>query len=276
MDEARGVVYFTGREEVDRGAPALPRGPGRLGAHPTVLRKTACTPRSGARTGASTWTGARAGARRGRRPFTRRTGASRTILSGARRRSAGRVLPLSGALVDSRRGRRSAPGPDPEARGLRPVAAPSADRPRVRRAQRARWSRTSGAARTTRVFPQALLAAGYVVASVDSRIATGASKADVDLALRRVGGDGGARRPGGRGALAEDASPASIRIASGSGAGAGEARPPCSLLTRSQEFKAGIAVAPVTDRALLRHEVRRGLHEDARDRTPTATSTSRW
>ncbi len=106
-----------------------------------------------------------------------------------------------------------------------------------------KWGGTDDA-----VFPQALLEAGYVVASVDSRIATGASKADVSLALRRTGGDverddlvAAVRwlksQPG--------IDPARVGVWGWSGGGTTT----LLLLTRSTEFKAGIAGAPVTDRA---------------------------
>jgi dipeptidyl-peptidase-4 len=98
------------------------------------------------------------------------------------------------------------------------------------------------------VFPQLLLDAGYVVASVDSRIAAGASKADVSLALRQAGGDSerndlvaAARwlktQPG--------IDPGRVGVWGWSGGGTTT----LLLLTRSTEFKAGISVAPVTDRA---------------------------
>ncbi|HEY7512909.1 MAG TPA: prolyl oligopeptidase family serine peptidase, partial [Vicinamibacteria bacterium] len=106
-----------------------------------------------------------------------------------------------------------------------------------------KWGGTEGV-----VFPQVLLDAGYVVASVDSRIATGASKADVSLALRSTGGDGERddlvaavrwlkTQPG--------IDPERVGVWGWSGGGTTT----LLLLTRSTEFKAGIAVAPVTDRA---------------------------
>jgi dipeptidyl-peptidase 4 len=106
-----------------------------------------------------------------------------------------------------------------------------------------RWGGTDDA-----VFPQALLDAGYVVASVDSRVATGASKADVSGALRRTGGDGERddlvaavrwlkTQPG--------IDPERVGVWGWSGGGTTT----LLLLTRSTEFKAGIAVAPVTDRS---------------------------
>ncbi len=98
------------------------------------------------------------------------------------------------------------------------------------------------------VFPQLLLGAGYVVASVDSRIATGASKADVSLALRHAGGDS-----------ERDDLVAAVRWLKGQPwvdpervgiwGWSGGGTTTLLLLTRSTEFKAGIAVAPVTDRA---------------------------
>jgi dipeptidyl-peptidase-4 len=105
------------------------------------------------------------------------------------------------------------------------------------------WGWTDGA-----LFPQVLLDAGYVVASIDSRIAAGASKADVSLALRQVGGDSERddlvaavrwlkAQPG--------IDPDRVGIWGWSGGGTTT----LLMLTRSTEFKAGISVAPVTDRA---------------------------
>jgi dipeptidyl-peptidase-4 len=106
-----------------------------------------------------------------------------------------------------------------------------------------KWGGTDDA-----VFPQVLLDAGYVVASVDSRVATGASKADVSLALRRTGGDSERddlvaavrwlkAQPG--------IDPERVGVWGWSGGGTTT----LLLLTRSTEFKAGIAGGPVTDRA---------------------------
>ena len=98
------------------------------------------------------------------------------------------------------------------------------------------------------VFPQMLLAAGYVVAAVDSRIATGATRKDVAAALKHAGGDGelgdlvsAARWFKGQPWI----DPARVGVWGWSGGGTTT----LLMLTRSQEFKAGIAVAAVTDRA---------------------------
>jgi dipeptidyl-peptidase-4 len=98
------------------------------------------------------------------------------------------------------------------------------------------------------LFPQALLDAGYVVASLDSRIATGATKADVSLALRHAGGDGERDdlQAGVRWLKAQPwIDPERVGIWGWSGGGTTT----LLMLTRTAEFKAGIAVAPVTDRA---------------------------
>jgi dipeptidyl-peptidase-4 len=98
------------------------------------------------------------------------------------------------------------------------------------------------------LFPQALLDAGYVVASIDSRIATGAAKSDVSLALRRAGGD--SERDDLQAAVRwlkaqPGIDPERVGIWGWSGGGTTT----LLMLTRTAEFKAGIAVAPVTDRA---------------------------
>src|SRR4029453_7821388 len=106
-----------------------------------------------------------------------------------------------------------------------------------------RWGGTDEA-----VFPQLLNDAGYVVVSVDSRIAAGGSKADVSLALRQAGGDSERddlqaavrwlkKQPG--------IDPARVGIWGWSGGGTTT----LLMMTRSTEWKAGISVAPVTDRA---------------------------
>jgi dipeptidyl-peptidase 4 len=98
------------------------------------------------------------------------------------------------------------------------------------------------------LFPQALLDAGYVVASLDSRIATGATKADVSLALRHAGGDSERDdlQAGVRWLKAQPwIDPERVGIWGWSGGGTTT----LLMLTRTAEFKAGIAVAPVTDRA---------------------------
>jgi dipeptidyl-peptidase 4 len=98
------------------------------------------------------------------------------------------------------------------------------------------------------LFAQTLLDAGYLVALVDARSATGARKADVSAVLRHAGGD-----------LELSDLVAAVRwwkaqpwidpervgIWGWSGGGTTT----LLALTRSTEFKAGISVAGVTDRA---------------------------
>ncbi len=104
------------------------------------------------------------------------------------------------------------------------------------------------AGRDDALFAQCLLGAGYLVASVDARSATGASKADVSSVLRRAGGDVeiGDLTAAARWFKAQPwIDPARVGIWGWSGGGT------TTLLavTRSEEYKAAIAVAPVTDRA---------------------------
>ena len=98
------------------------------------------------------------------------------------------------------------------------------------------------------LFPQVLVDAGFVVASVDSRISAGATKADVALALRHAGGT--SERDDLQAAVRwlktqPGIDPERVGIWGWSGGGTTT----LLMLTRSTEFKAGIAVAPVTDRA---------------------------
>jgi dipeptidyl-peptidase-4 len=98
------------------------------------------------------------------------------------------------------------------------------------------------------LFAQCLLREGYLVASVDARSATGANKAAVSSVLRRAGGDVeiGDLTAAARWFKAQPwIDPARVGIWGWSGGGT------TTLLavTRSQEYKAAIAVAPVTDRA---------------------------
>jgi dipeptidyl-peptidase-4 len=98
------------------------------------------------------------------------------------------------------------------------------------------------------LFPQCLLDAGYLVASVDARSATGASKADVSSVLRRVGGDVETSdlTAAARWFKAQPwIDPARVGIWGWSGGGIAT----LLAVTRSAEYKAAIAVAPVTDRA---------------------------
>jgi dipeptidyl-peptidase-4 len=104
------------------------------------------------------------------------------------------------------------------------------------------------AGRDDALFAQCLLGAGYLVASVDARSATGASKGDVSAVLRRAGGDVeiGDLTAAARWFKAQPwIDPARVGIWGWSGGGT------TTLLavTRSEEYKAAIAVAPVTDRA---------------------------
>jgi dipeptidyl-peptidase 4 len=98
------------------------------------------------------------------------------------------------------------------------------------------------------LFGQCLLGEGYIVASVDPRSATGASKADVSSVLRRAGGD----------VEIDDLTTAarwfkaqpwidSARVGIWGWSGGGTTT--LLAVTRSGEYKAAIAVAPVTDRA---------------------------
>ena len=106
----------------------------------------------------------------------------------------------------------------------------------------------SWAGRDDALFAQCLLQVGYLVARVDARSANGGSKADVSSVLRRAGGDVeiGDLSAAARWFKAQPwIDPARVGIWGWSGGGT------TTLLavTRSEEYKAAIAVAPVTDRA---------------------------
>ncbi len=98
------------------------------------------------------------------------------------------------------------------------------------------------------LFNQVLLRQGYLVVNVDPRSATGGSKAVENMVVRRVGGDVELRDlvAAARWVKAQSwADPSRVGIWGWSGGGT------TTLLavTRSSEWKAAIAVAPVTDRA---------------------------
>jgi dipeptidyl-peptidase-4 len=246
VDETRGVVYFTGREKstterqlyrVGLDGSGLTRLSSEDGVHSPEWgpdRRFYVDRRSNRRT---PWTASLHSAE----------GASRTILSAPAADLPGASFrhpePLSipaadGVLLQAQILKPE--GFDPSRR--HPLIVHVYGEPNAPLVED-KWGGTDDA-----VFPQALLAAGYVVASVDSRIATGASKADADLALRRVGGDAELAdlvaavrwlktQPG--------IDPDRVGVWGWSGGGTTT----LLLLTRSQEFKAGISVAPVTDRA---------------------------
>ena len=272
LDETRGVVYFTGREKSPARAPPLPRRPGRLGPAAPVARSRAST--RDLEPGPPLLP---------RRPLEPRDPPDPVPARCERRpkADAGTVRPISWRPFQVQYPEMlTIPADDGfplPARIFKPKDFdPKRSYPVILNVYGEpnaplvadEWDGFT-------FYNQVLLRQGYLVVSVDPRSATGGVEVARERGPQPRRRRRGAARPRGRSAVAQDAAVGRPDAGRDLGLERRAAPPTLLAMTRSTEWKAAIAVAPVTRPGLLRHEVRRDLHEDARRRTPRVTSTCR-